>query len=732
MILLFFVISYTIVDIDIEAQWTDPKLILEISGIKVGQEFRGSDVQNAIINLSRLRLFNFIAIDTSIVGDGIFFTITVDEAPFLKSIPKFIGNEKVKDKTIKEKVDLRVGQVITDQSIFECKRKILKLYNDKSFYYTTVQDSLTVDSLNKTDLFFIIGEGIKPRIGKIEITGNNAFSDDRIRKMMQNKTQGFLRSGKLNKEKLVEDVEKIRSFYREKGYLDVMIEDPIIEVADNKFVITINIKENNKYCVGTIDFEGNTIFSTQGFREILNFSTGDVYNPNKTEEILRNLMTMYADEGYIYASIIPNENVRDSMIDIHYFIKENTPANINRVVITGNNTTNENVIRRELATIPGERFCRSDVMRSLREVFNLGFFEDIQPITGTPNDSGNIDLIYQVKEKEGLATVGTGLSFSAQDGLTGYLELAHPNIFGKGQKVNTKLEIGGSLTSFQVGFTEPWLFNARKTFGCNIYYANRDWDYYKKKDLGLTVSLSLPFYLDYTRFGYSLKTEQTQIFDIDESYEPSSSGYSLYDDTVPTWTIANTFVITRDTRDFIFNPSSGSYLALSTEIAKKFMFADMDYNKITFEARTYFLIFWKIVLMTRMKAGVVTSVDEVPYYKRFYAGGVGDYGVRGYPDRALSPLEDGEKVGGNAAFINNIELKCKLSQSMAFLLFYDMGNAFPTYRNINLQSIYRGIGVGIRAQVPMMGFLGFDVGYGLDRETPGFEFHFQINPLGMF
>ncbi len=724
--------QYTIADIDVEAKQTDPQLIRDASGLKIGSEFRSSDMQNAIHNLARLKLFNFIALDTLVVGDGIFVTIIVEEAPLLKSIPQFQGNQKIKSKELKETSNLRIGQVITDNVIFESKDKILQLYNSKSFYSTSLRDSLVVDSLNKAELFFFIEEGTEPRIGRIIIEGNSAFSDDKIRKLMQNKPQAFLRSGKLDEKKLQEDIEKIKSFYKENGYLDVQVADPLIQVESNKFIITVTVQENRKYYVGTIAFQGNSLFGPKELKNLLKYESGDVYNLNKVEESQQNIIAAYADEGYIFCSIIPHETVRDSAIDIGYVISESSPAIVKRVIITGNHNTRENVIRREIVTIPGERFRRSDLFRSMREVFNLGFFEDIQPSTGIPDDSGNIDLIYHVKEKEGVATVGAGISVSALDKLTGYFELSHPNLFGRGQRLYTKFEIGGRLTNIQLGFTEPWLFDTRTSLGFDIYYTSRFWDYYTKRDIGLAGRVTFPFYLDYTRFGYSLRTERTQIVDISSSYSAPSSGYSLYDDTIPKWTVANTFSAIRDSRDYIFNPSSGSYLALRAEIAKKFLFADVDYNQFTFEARTYFPIFWKFVLMGRIKAGVVTSIEEVPLYERFYAGGVGDNGVRGYSDRALSPVLDGRRVGGNALLINNIELKLKVSQSLAFLLFYDAGNAFPTIEDINLQSLYRGVGAGVRIEMPMIGVLGFDMGYGLDRERPGFEPHFQINPFGIF
>jgi outer membrane protein insertion porin family len=589
-----------------------------------------------------------------------------------------------------------------------------------------------VDSLNKAHLSFIIAEGIEPRVGTIEILGNTTYTDGELRRKMSTKEKGFLRSGRLNREKLQEDIEKIRAFYKDNGFLDVVVEEPVIEVEDNKFVITITVQENQKYYFGRITFSGNTVFTTEQLTQILRFEPGDVYSLTEAEETLQDLYSLYADEGYIYCYVGPQESVRDSIIDIEYTITESSPANIERVIISGNNTTRENVIRREIVTMPGERFRRSLVIRSLREIFNLGYFEDVQPLTGPPDDSGDIDLTYKVIEKEGVATFGGGIAYSALDRWTGYLELSHPNLFGRGQRLYTKLELGGRLTNIQFGFTEPWLFNTRTSVGGDIYYTNRLWDYYTKRDIGTALYLSLPFYLDYTRMSYGFRVERTQILDISETYTPPETGYSLYDDTLPKWTVSNTFGIVRDSRDYIFNPTSGSYLALRAEVAKKFLFANIDYNRLTFEARTYFPIFWKLVLMNRLRLGVVTSIDEVPYYKRFYAGGTGEDGVRGYSDRSLSPTDNGRTIGGNALVINNLELKLKLSQTLAFLVFYDAGNAFPSYRDVNLQQLYRGAGVGIRLEVPLMGVVGFDLGYGFDQEQPGFVPHFQINPFGMF
>jgi len=732
MMLFFFLLSYTIADIDVDAKWADHQLIIETSGMEIGGTFEDDQIRKAIENLSKLRLFNFIAVDTSIVGDGIFIRIIVNEAPYLKGIPQFNGNKKIKDSDLVKKTELRSGQILNDKTIFDARSKILEFYKEKNFYETEISESLSVDSLNKAKLYFNITEGIEPRIGKITIEGNTALTDKKIKGKMSTREAGFLKSGRLIKEKLDEDTDKIAALYKENGFLDVVVHEPVVEVKNNRFIITIGVEENQKYYVGEITFEGNTLFSAEVLERAMKLHSGEVYNLLYAEESIQNMYTLFADEGYIYCSIVPIENVQDSIINIDYKITESSPANVKLVVITGNHRTREKVIRREIVTIPGQRYRRSDVIRSQREIFNLGFFEDIQIMPGNADSEGNIDIIYDVKEKEGLATVGAGIAYSPQDKATGYVEFSHPNLFGRGQRLYTKFELGGRLTNVQVGFTEPWLFDTRTSAGMDVYYVNRLYEYYTKRDIGFATRVSLPFYLDYTRFSYGFRTERTQILDIARSYTPPASGYSLYDDTIPKWTIANSFSISRDSRDYIFNASSGSYISLGTEFAKKILYANIDYNRYTLDARAYFPIIWKISLMTRVSAGVVTSSDEVPIYKRFYAGGIGTDGVRGYPDRSLSPVEDGRVVGGNAVLINNIELKLKLSQGMAFVLFFDAGNTFTSYRDMNLHNLYRGAGAGVRVEVPMIGVMGFDLGYGFDRENPGFEPHFQINPFGMF
>ncbi len=199
MILFYFLLNYTISDVRVNARWTDPNLIIQTSGLKIGERFQESMLSQAIYNLNRLHLFNYIAIDTSIIGDGIFIDINVEEAPFLSGEAEFVGNKNIKTKKLKKKTELKTGMVLTNQAIFTAKTKVAELYGEKNYFNTEIIDSIIPDTLNRARLIFFIKEGTPLRISKIIINGNHSFSDSKIKRKMQNKEKGFLRSGKLDR-----------------------------------------------------------------------------------------------------------------------------------------------------------------------------------------------------------------------------------------------------------------------------------------------------------------------------------------------------------------------------------------------------------------------------------------------------------------------------------------------------------------------------------------------------
>ncbi len=716
-----------IVGIDTRAKYIDPALLITTSGLAKGMAYDPKTIAGAVQKLFNLGLFNQVTIDSTWLGDGIFLTIEVSENPTLKSDVVFVGNKKIKSKTLKEKVNLRAGENASPKKIFDAGRTIIGLYREKAYYLTTVRDSLSPpDSLNRCGLAFIIDEGKKAKIRRIEIEGNQALTDKQIKKKLDNKEKGFLRSGKFKEDKLPEDLEKIVEVYQEKGYLDAKVVNKEISQDGIWLVITIKVDEGRRYYVGKLDFDGSVNVTTDAMRKVLKIKSGEPFNLKKARESVDEIRFIYMEDGYIYVQVVPEETIAGDTLDVIYRINEGVPAHINKVVIAGNERTNEKVVRREIVSMPSTIFRRSEIMRSQREIFNLGFFEDVRIDPRTANDAGDVDLIYTVKEKT-VGSIGAGISYSAQDKMTGYIEFMQPNMLGRGHRLSTKFEKGGRLTNVELGYNVPWLFDTRASAGADIYYTTRFWDYYYKQDRGGVLSVSNPLWLDYTRGYYTLRVERTRIMNVDPYYQPPASGYDIRHDTVPRTMLVPGIGLTRDSRDYIFNPTSGTYINYAVNCG--FVFGDTAYNnylKQVFETRLYLPVYWKFVLMAKSRLGLVGSSKRVPVYERFYGGGVGPDGVRGYDDRSLGPREGSFNIGGKALFTNSLELKLRLTQGFAILAFGDMGDAFSSIQDINFHNLKKGAGLGVRLEVPMMGVIGFDFAYGFDKDRPGFQPHFQI------
>ncbi|MEO0085962.1 MAG: BamA/TamA family outer membrane protein, partial [candidate division WOR-3 bacterium] len=364
--------------------------------------------------------------------------------------------------------------------------------------------------------------------------------------------------------------------------------------------------------------------------------------------------------------------------------------------------------------------------RSQRDIFNLGFFDDVAIDYRRADTAGAIDLIYRVKEKSFFGTVGAGVSYSAQDQFTGYVELQQPNLLGQGLRAGLKIEKGAKKANVELSFTEPWLLDTPTSAGVNASYLTRSYDYYDKQEVGGGLSFSRPVPLDYTRAYLNLR--------VADGYVPPSSirsGYSptgiqnVYRDTVHKTAFNPGLTLTRDSRDYIFNPLTGSATTYTLDVSV----GDIRFHRHVFDISHYFPLFWKFGLMGRTRLGYITgfsSADTVPLYERFYPGGTGPDGIRGYGERAVGPLEGGYHVGGKAEAIFSLEYKLRINPQLSFLAFADAGNAWNSVSEFSLSDLKRGAGIGVRIEIPMLGLIGFDFGYGFDKARPSWEPHFQL------
>ncbi|MEO0107633.1 MAG: BamA/TamA family outer membrane protein, partial [candidate division WOR-3 bacterium] len=324
---------------------------------------------------------------------------------------------------------------------------------------------------------------------------------------------------------------------------------------------------------------------------------------------MTDLYSLYSEQGFIYATIQPIDSIRFDTVDVRFRITENEPARIRLVEIEGNDRTIDKVIRREIVSLPGSTFRRSEVIRSQQNIFNLGFFEDVQldyrRVSDTTND---IALTYRVKEKFP-GSIGAGVTYNGSEGIVGYVELTQPNLFGRGQQLHVKYERGGKKQNIELGFTEPWLFDTPTSLGGNVFYLTRSYDDYDKLDRGGEINLSRPLPLDYARGYLTFHAGDVKMSNI-KSGSSINSG-----DTFPKVTVSTTLRFDRDSRDYIFNPSSGSLNSYTLELAGAGLVGDVHYHKHILESNIYYPLFWKFVLRFRSRFGFVTGWgdrDTVP------------------------------------------------------------------------------------------------------------------------
>lgn len=734
----------TILSVDVEGVHSaDTFLVLNSSALVPGDIITPGLVQDAIKGVYGLGLFSEVEIDADSMEAGVKLKIKVREYPKLRDL-KFSGNRKIKTKKFKEKITLFEGRLVSPKEIKNNIERIESLYSEKGYLLVDIETEQTEveDEEGLVDLEFTISEGEKVRVGKITFLGNRIFADKKLRGKMSTKQKAFFRSGSFDREKYLEDKDKIIEFYKKEGYIDAVILRDSIWYSDNKtrMFIEIDLREGERYYFGNLTWEGNTLFTDGDFQKKVKFKEGQVYNQEKFDETLFGFHEIYQDEGYWYAQFDEENTARGDTLDFHWSITENDPVHIRLINIVGNTKTHEKVIRRELLIKPKTIFKRSVLGRSLREVMILNFFADVVPDWEVlPN--GDIDLEIKVEEKPtGQFSVGAG--YSAVDKVVGTIGLGVPNLFGTGQTATLNLDFGRNRNTFDISYQEPWLLDTPTSLSGNLYLQDRNWyDWFTERRIGGSVRIGrrLRWPDNYFRIfsGYRLELVDYPEKDISRSYidRNLNNPYSVDKQDWPLITSSASLTILRDSRDLPQFPTAGSVVSWRGELAGTFLGGDWNYLKQIYSGEHYRTLFWKVVAMVRVKYaeidGVYHGEDDIPYTERFAPGGVDPDGtIRGYDDGRVGPYDaNGAYLRGRFALVYNFELTIALAEQQFYILFFaDAGNAYRSLEDIRLfKRYFRSVGPGFRIVIPFIGIMGFDFGYAFDGFQRGqWNTHFQI------
>ena len=751
---------------------TSENTILFSAGLREGQTITPADFPRAIKRLWQLGLFQDVQIKYDEESDeGLSLSINVKENYILGQII-FNGNKKIKDRKFDDEITLSKGQRIKPNTIRETKELIQNLYIEKGYLNTIITSQLSMPE-GETILFggkgkelvrdvvFTIQENKKTKINKIIFEGNEAFSDFRLRwQMKETKQQSwyFFWRSSFDKEKFEDDMALISTFYRNKGYRDFhFISDSTQYSMDGKKMnIVFTVNEGPQYKYRNFSWEGMTLFQQEILERSLALDIGGIYSDEDFNmAVFSRVQGLYLDRGYIYSRIEPKITpVEKDSLDIHFVITENHKVYINQISIVGNTRTRENVIRRQLRVFPGDVYNQELIARSYREVMMLNYFANAAPNI-LPLSEDKINIEFTVEEKPaGQASANMG--YSQYYGLTGGGGLSLPNFQGKGQSFSFSYNEGinsGSQSTYMyqgynvnrpksrrasISFTDPMVNDTKNLLGASLGFDMRGGGsamYYSPLETtsaygSIVWGRIFKWPDDFFRGTWRFMVRR-------RSYSGSQSDLESYaGGKTKTDGISFVQTIRRDSRDHPEFPTIGSHFSLNSTLSGWILGGQENFHKHTLNLEWFTPTFWKFVLMNSMKIGVIKDLPSkdgtlsyIPFYDRFVMGGNGiPYGnpLRGYDDNRVGPVTlSGNPIGGNAMIKFGTEFRVPFAENPVVygIVFAEMGNVWSSVDLMERLSLprsgpldlKRSLGAGIRFFMPMIGMLGFDIGYGFDR-----------------
>jgi outer membrane protein insertion porin family len=672
--------------------------------------------------------FDDVRIEADDGPDGKIVVFRVQEKRTIRYV-RFEGNHVYDDDEIQENLTIKTGSILNIFQIQNNIKRIEDLYKEKNYHNVQIEHEITDRKNNQADLTFNIKEGGKVLIKKIEFVGNKAFTEKQLKKEIKTDEKGFFsfitESGELNAEDLNQDVAKLEAYYHNNGYLRARVGEPAVEFKEEGIYITFKINEGPQFKVGKVDIAGDLIFPQKVLFDKIKIQSEEIYSRTTLRNDLLTLGDLYSDEGYAYADIAPRiaEDEDQLLVDITYQISKGKQVYFEEIIISGNTTTRDKVIRRQLEVYEGGLFSGGKLKRSIRNLNRLDYFKDVKVNTVRGSADDQMVLKIDVEEKStGQFSFGGG--YSNTEKLFLVASVSQRNLFGRGQILNLKGELGSRTTRFSLGFTEPWLFDIPLTAGFRIYNWESEFDAYTKDSKGGSVTLGYPILRD-TRLAMTFLHDVAQLEVTDAANAPDSI-LDLVDifgnGDIVTNSIATS--LRYDTRDRIFSATEGSDHRLTVEYAG--LGGDIGFTKITGQLARYFPLPWEFVFYLRGRGGYVreNSGFVLPDYEKFYLGGFNS--VRGFDEDEIQPRDsDGNKIGGDKFVVANVELIHALVKTVGLdgFVFFDTGAvvdstaADPELREINSETLRESVGFGFRWNSPM-GPIALAYGYKLDRR-PG-------------
>lgn len=741
----------------IDVEYTGPatvskERILAQLRTTVGQPYSDAIVEQDIRQLYSTGTVRNVRIFGQPEGDGVKVIVAVQTRSVVREI-EIDGAHKVDAKRLRKDLVVKINSSVNEEQLEQGRQKIIETYKGRGFNDVSVQFRVDPieESRGTSRVVYTIEEGIKGAVRTVRFEGNEHFKDTVLRKQMKTKGKTLIafidKSGRLDEVQLQQDLDSIKDFYQNHGYIDVEVKDVRTEHEKGPIVITIAVVEGQQYHTGRITFSGYKMTTEDKLRIITKMKEGGIYSPKALHDDAKAIADAYGTGGYVDLVVLPEASPGGpGRIDVHYKIEEGNRSFVQRINIIGNTRTKDKVLRREVLIAPGDVFNTVRVEVTKKRLENLGYFAKVETYPEDTGVPGRKDLTVQVEEKR-TGSLSFGGGFSTVDSLVVFAELTQgnfdlmnwPGFTGGGQKFRIRAQVGTQRKDFIIALTEPYFLDRRLSLGGQLFYTEANYlsSVYDQRNYGMAVELRKPLgaYF-YGTLGYRL--EEVDIFNVSSS---ASDQIQAEAGTTVNSEVLGSLVF--DKRDNPLLTRKGTRISFSPYIAGGFLGGDNQIYGGDVEGSQYFSLPKDLILLFNAEAAVVdvwggvpetfqydsgtktTTISNVPIYDRLYLGGSNN--LRGFAFRDVGPRDhSGEPIGGQSMARFTTELTFPIIEKARGAIFYDTGFVNADPYDFGTSHVASDVGIGLRLDLPI-GPLRVDYGIPIQTDGRSSSGHFNFN-----
>ncbi len=700
--------------------------------IEKGDTVDSAEAAKAIRALFKTGFFSDVRLDRQ----GNILVVTVEERPAINTLT-ITGNKDIKTEELQKglkQIGLNEGDTFDRLSLDRLTQELTRQYNNRGKYNVSITPTVKPLDRNRVDLTITIVEGKASQIRNIDVVGNKTFTDKRLTDDWESKSHNFLsfykRDDQYSREKLSGDLEKLNSYYLDRGYVDFNIDSTQVAISPDRrdMYLTANITEGQIYTVSDVEITGDTILPKEQLQKLVLIKKGDTFSRRRLELTTDSITTILSNIGYAFAKVapIPSVDKENRTFGINFNIVPGPRVQVRRIVFKGNTRTSDDVLRREMRQFEGSWFSQSAVDRSKIRLLRLGYFEDVTIETpAVPGSDDQVDVVVGVKERTSGQFV-FGLGFSQTSGLITTIQLSENNFLGTGNRLGLTLSKSDFQKQLNFDYTDPYFTPAGVSVGYSVFFNSFDSSnfnnaQYSSKSYGSTVTFGVPI-TETDSIGLNIGVDSRQI-----NVFPGLSPQSIVDylaavnhRTFHTWRTELSWA--HDSRNDFFAPTRGTYQRIGAEFALPG--STVQYYKLSYSFQKYWPLAPWLVLKTAadlgygdiygspsvrtLPGGRVVTADTLPFFENFYAGGVRS--VRGFRDNTLGPVDFApgstarQYLGGSVKTTGTIETYFPTlikTQTARLSTFLDFGNVYRNTSNFDAGQFRASAGISLEWRAPI-------------------------------